>query len=431
MTERNAKKKKQEDVFNFGGIMSEYLNNKQNVLKDIIKKLHDGAGVDNVKKEFHNLIKNVSPDEISQMEQSLIEEGFPAEEVQRLCEVHVEVFKTSLLKQKNVSKLPGHPVHTFFLENKKTKSKIKILKKSLKILKKKNEEKYYNEFQDRLDDLRKIEIHYQRKENQLFPYLEKKKFTGPSKVMWGKHDEIRKLFKDAENVLQNKDYKFIENQFNNLFSKISKMIFMEEKILFPTALKKLEEREWALIRKGESEIGYAWIKPGNVWDAGIILQKSMEKTLSDAKSGKKSDEKPGTEKTNVFNLDVGALSLEQINLMLKALPVDITYIDEYDKVLYYTGSEERVFPRSPAIIGRDVQNCHPQKSVHIVNDILKAFKEKTKKVAEFWITMNNMFVYIRYFAVYDKSGAYKGCIEVSQDITDIRKLEGDKRLLDW
>ena len=414
--------------------MSEKINNKQDALKNIIKQLHNGASVDTVKKEFHNLIKNVSPDEISQMEQALIEEGFPVEEIQKLCEVHVEVFKTSLVKQKNASKLPGHPIHTFIMENNETKRKIKTVKKCLKAVKKQNDKIHYEELEKTLTDLRKIELHYQRKENQLFPYLEKKKFTGPSKVMWGKHDEIRKCFKDTENIVQNKDYKLIENKLNNLFSKISKMIFMEEKILFPTALKKLEEREWALIRKGESEIGYAWIKPGNVWDSGIILQKSIEKTLSDKKSneiktGKKLHAK--SEKTNALNLDVGALSLEQINLMLKALPLDITYVDENDKVRYYTGSEERVFPRSPAIIGRDVQNCHPQKSVHIVNDILKAFKEKTKEVAEFWIPVKKLFVHIRYFSIYDNSGAYKGCIEVTQNVTEIRKLEGEKRLLDW
>jgi DUF438 domain-containing protein len=130
-------------------------------------------------------------------------------------------------------------------------------------------------------------------------------------------------------------------------------------------------------------------------------------------------------------LDVGALSLEQVNLLLKHLPVDVTLVDEEDKVLYYSDTKDRIFPRSRAIIGRRVQDCHPPASVHVVNRILDSFRSGHREVAEFWIQMGERFIYIRYFAVRDAAGGYRGCLEVSQDVTGIKRLEGQQRLLDW
>jgi hypothetical protein len=132
-----------------------------------------------------------------------------------------------------------------------------------------------------------------------------------------------------------------------------------------------------------------------------------------------------------LGLSTGQMTLEQINLMLTHLPVDLTFVDEDDRVAYYSEGPERIFPRSPAIIGREVRNCHPPKSVHIVNKILDAFKSGARGTAEFWIELGGRFIYIRYFAVRDSNGYYRGTLEVSQDLTEIRKLEGQQRLLDW
>jgi len=105
-------------------------------------------------------------------------------------------------------------------------------------------------------------------------------------------------------------------------------------------------------------------------------------------------------------------------------------VDENDTVRYYSSTEDRIFPRSPGVIGRTVQNCHPPKSMHVVNKIIESFKKKEKKSAEFWINKQGRFLYIRYFPLYNKAGDYKGVIEVSQDATDVRALKGEKRLLD-
>ncbi|MBN2531284.1 MAG: DUF438 domain-containing protein [Spirochaetales bacterium] len=406
--------------------MSEYLQNdsiKQEKLKSIIKSLHRGKSVDDVKKDFAALIKNISPEEISAMENALIREGFPVEQIQKLCEVHVSVFDAALKKYKNPKHIPGHPVHTYIEEN---RAALKLLASITPLSRKmiKTRGKGRDKLKYILTELKRIELHYRRKENQLFPKLEKTGFTGPSQVMWGKHDEIRNQFKIIEKALEDVDYKKVKVSGKKFIDMIKNMIFMEEKILFPTALRKLTEDDWIDIRNEEPEIGYAWIKPGNLWDINIARSKQKQKIKEKEALNPVSDEE-------IFHLDEGNLSIERINLLLKNLPLDVTYVDENDKVLYYSQGKDRIFPRSPAIIGRAVQNCHPPKSVHIVNKIIESFKKKEQNIAEFWLLIDERFIHIRYFALYNNNGDYRGVIEVSQDVTSIRGLEGERRLLDW
>ena len=213
---------------------------------------------------------------------------------------------------------------------------------------------------------------------------------------------------------------------------------MEERILYPTAMKKLNDGHWVEIRQGEAEIGYAWTTPGDLWDPSVVIAKNAVSNLGKAIDALDSAPVPdipaGEQKDNAIPLvplDVGKLRFHEINLLLKNLPLDITYVDKDDKVLYYSQGIERIFPRSPAIIGRSVQKCHPPKSVHIVEQIVEAFKKKEKASADFWLNMNEHLIYIRYFALFDENGDYAGVIEVSQDITDIQKIKGEQRLLDW
>ena len=394
--------------------------NKQEALKEIIKDLHNGKNFDEVKKSFSILIKDVSAEEISDMEQALINEGFPVTEIQNLCNVHAAVFEEALNKKGKPHKLAGHPIHTYMEENKELKKIIKSLQELIKkIIKNKNNDSLKKDFGKIFTKLKEINFHYTRKENQLFPFLEKKGFTGPSKVMWAKHDEIRKMLKDTEDNYQKDNWEDIFKTSKKLFEEMSGMIFKEEMILFSAAIKKLNNSDWIEIKKGESHIGYSWVRPGNLWDAEL------------SKSIKKNNEAVKNDDNNLLNLDVGNLSIEQLNLMLVNLPVDISFVDENDKVMFYSNNKERLFPRSPGVIGREVQNCHPQKSVDTVNKIVKSFKNKEKTHADFWINMNSKTIYIRYFAIYDNDGKYKGTLEVSQDITEIKKITGERRLLDW
>ena len=404
--------------------MSEYQKGsaeyRQERLKEIVQDLHEGSDIKAVRKRFAELIRNVSPEEIAQMEQALIAEGVPVEQVQKVCDVHVQVFEQALGRQRKSRVLPGHPVHTYLEENKTAR---KVLKRIRPLLRQVSRGARAEEFEKELEQLKRIEIHYQRKENQLFPYLEQVDFTGPSKVMWGKHDEIRAQLRELETAYREQDWGRFTSVGRGLLRAIRRMIFMEEKILFPTSLKKLSDKQWVEIRRGEGEIGYAWVQPGNLWDPSVVAAGSESKV-----SGQ---EDAAAQSPAEMALDEGKLNLEQINLMLKNLPLDVTYVDENDRVRYYSQGLERIFPRSPAVIGRAVQNCHPPASVHVVEKILDSFKRKEKDQAEFWLTLKDRFIHIRYFAIYDRKGEYRGVVEVSQDVTDIRALKGQRRLLDW
>lgn len=376
-------------------------------LKAIIKDLHRGVDMKVLKRRFLELIRDVAPTEIANMEQRLISEGMPEEEVKRLCDVHVEVFRESL-EDKVVPGLPaGHPVHTYMLENRRAESIIAQLQAVHDI--KKDREQLLG----LLSNLSEINLHYVRKENQLFPILEAHGVSGPSKVMWAIHDDIRAMMKEV--TARVKEGASTPKEIQALIHMINDMIYKEEHILFPMSLETLGDSDWAKVRDGEEEVGYAWIKPEEQWKP----------------SGETFQEKLPPEKIGSLNLDTGLLTAEQINLMLMHLPVDISFVDENDKVAYYSQTEDRIFPRSPGIIGRSVQNCHPPKSVHVVDKILAEFKNGNRDSSEFWIQMKGRFIHIRYFAIRDSKGNYRGTLEVSQDVTSIRGLEGDKRLLDW
>ncbi|MDP2790579.1 MAG: DUF438 domain-containing protein [Rectinemataceae bacterium] len=389
-------------------------------LKEIIGKLHKGSPVGEVKREFARLIQGVSAAEIAAMEQSLIDGGMPVEEVQRLCEVHVQVFENSLAKGKKPAEIAGHPVQTMIEENRLAKQKARALKAAARAWAWSLGSR--EAAQAALEDLAPIIIHYTRKENQLFPYLEKQGFTGPSRVMWGKHDETRALFKEAKEALEAKDSKAAKPRgfyslARTLGAKIEKMIFMEEHILIPEATRRLSERDWAEIRQGEDAIGFAWVEPSSLYDAGIVLAKT--RALAPVKAA------------DLLDLATGRVPKELLDTALRTMPVDISIIDENDKVLYYSDAPHRIFPRSPAAIGRSVQNCHPQKSVDTVNKILTAFRKKEKTKARFWIEMGGRFILIEYYALYGAAGEYRGTLEVSQDLTELRALQGQRRLLDW
>lgn len=372
------------------------------VLKGIIRDLHKGADKNLLTERFNELIKDVAPWEIANMEQQLMAEGMPQEEIKRLCDVHVEVFKKSLEKQVVPGLPAGHPVHTYMLENRVAEDIMKEVEK----------EHDSGPLQGLLGRLAEIETHYVRKENQLFPILEAKGISGPSKVMWSLHDDIRAMLRDLQKKAKSGGTRDME--IKALLHMIRDMIFKEEHIFFPMALESLTEEDWGRVRKGEEEAGYAWVRPEADWKpAGPGLDQGL---IAD--------------KIGSVALDTGLLNIEQVNLLLTHLPVDISFVNENDEVVYYSQTPERIFPRSPGIIGRKVQNCHPPKSVDTVERILISFKDGSKDSADFWIEMKGRFIHIRYFAVRDREGKYRGTLEVSQDVTDIRRLQGQKRLLD-
>jgi uncharacterized protein len=208
------------------------------------------------------------------------------------------------------------------------------------------------------------------------------------------------------------------------------MAYKEEKILFPAALQHLSEADWQKIRSQENEIGYFMVTPGNEWQVEQKAEAPQAVEPNPAEIQKTLVPESTDSSDGELRLNTGALSLEQINLMLCNLPVDITFVDENDTVRYFSQTRERIFARTEAIIGRKVQNCHPPQSVGRVQKILDDFRTGQRKSAEFWINMGEKMVYIRYFALHDAKNNYRGTIEVTQEIASIRQLEGERRLLD-
>lgn len=419
--------------------MSEFIDRakRQEILKDLIQELHAGKSVDDVKETFARLIQDVAPAEIAEMEQSLIAEGMPETEVKRLCDVHVAVFRESLDAQAEgqPETIPGHPVHTFRAENEAVEQVLAALQTALDALTATPGAAQLKEARQELVHLREYEKHYLRKENILFPYLERHNFSGPSTVMWAIHDDIRAGWKTLDGLLAagpGDDPAAFKAQMSEVFpplkTAISEMVYKEENILFPAALEKLSQEEWVEIRAQEPGVGYCYVQPGKRWLSVV----SVESEAGDLLTVVPTDGRPGTEPAPAgeLHLDTGVLTPEQVNLLLTHLPVEITYVDKDDRVRYFSQTKELIFPRSPAVIGRKVQLCHPPDSIHKVQRILDDFRTGRRDVAEFWIHMKGMFIHIRYFALRDEAGEYQGTMEVTQEISRIRELEGERRLLD-
>jgi hypothetical protein len=389
------------------------------VLKGIIRDLHAGVEIEILRERFARLCEYVSPKEIAEMEQSLIDDGLPEEEVKRLCDVHVEVFKQSLDAQETPSMPAGHPVHNFMAENRATENLLEEIDGITGELGRHPSSEAVAAHRETLVDLvarlSEIEKHYLRKENQLFPILEAKGMSGPSQVMWAVHDDIRAALKIGREQASSGDTR-ISLTLEELSITIRDMIYKEENILYPMSLESLTREDWLRVKDGEAEIGFAWIQPLFEWPGpDEVVEDVPEVPVAGGP----------------LDLDVGKLTPEQVNLIFKNLPLDITFVDEDDRVAYYSHGRERTFPRSPAVIGRKVQLCHPGSSVHVVERILKDFKEGRRDVADFWINSQGRFLYIRYFAIQDDQGNYRGTLEVNQNVTGIRGLEGERRLLDW
>ncbi len=398
--------------------MSQEINNREyrkNVIKGLLRKLHAGQTVDDVKQEFDAAFSGVSASEISEAEQALITEGVPVSEVQRLCDVHSAVFKGSIEEihtpqEDNLP--PGHPAHTLKAENRALEQLIaRRIRPAFKAFM--NREQSAAQLAKEIEPLKQLDRHYLRKENLLFPYMEQYGITAPPKVMWGVDDEIRALIKEASALAGAGDPAAVE-KLEEALTRVEEMIFKEEHILLPMLLQTLTAQEWKNIADESAELGYCLIDAPPAW---------QPEAASDAVTP------PTLPERGDIALPTGFLSVTELTHLLNTLPVDITFVGKDDTVRYFSQAAERVFPRTKAIIGREVANCHPPASVHIVEGIVADLKSGKKDHEDFWIKMGGKYIYIRYFAVRDEKGAYLGVLEVTQDIAAIRQIEGEKRLV--
>lgn len=395
---------------------------KKRIMKEIITELHKGLSVEEAKDRFEREIGSITSTEIAEVEQSLIDEGLSPDEIKKFCNVHALLFKSTLEKSTIKEKSPAHPIFLFELENReieKVTGKIKEIKNNVGTYELDSLKKELNAL---FNELKNIEIHYVRKEQLLFPYLEKYGFHGPSKVMWGKDNEIRDLLKNSFEEIkkisgkQELD-KYFKANLDPLIEEVEGMIFKEETILFPTSLEKLAVDDWVEILKESDDIGYVFIEKPK--EAASLIQE-LKGAVTDEPSVK----------DNVITFPTGKLQVNELMKILDKLPVDITFVDKDDRVKYFSNNKDRIFVRTRSVLGRSVQNCHPPQSVDVVEEIVTSFKEGKRDSVDFWINLNEKIVYIRYYAIRNDEGNYLGTLEVTQDITDVKKLEGEKKLLD-
>ena len=388
--------------------MSEFLDNaskRKEAVKKVIRLLHEGKTVEELQAEYGHVIAGAGAQEIAAAEREVIAEGLPVAEVQKLCDLHVAVFQAGLEAAPAPENLPGHPLFDFRVENELIERLLESLAGQVSQYGSGNHS-ILNALRENAKNLDLILRHYDKKENLIFPVLEKYGFQGPSKVMWGVDNEIRAILKQFTSALaaEPPQGEALVSSFTELSGKANDMVYKEEKVLIPESLGRFTEADW---KQMADEVAGRVGKP-------LVSY----------------DEESYAVPEGFIPLKTGALSADQIDLMLTNLPVDITFVDENDEVRYFSQGKERIFTRTAAIIGRKVQNCHPPQSVHVVQKILEDFKAGVRDVAEFWIQMGAAFVHIRYFALRDDAGTYKGVIEVSQNAAGIRALEGEKRLLD-
>lgn len=399
--------------------MSEQINNRQyrqNVIKELIRELHEGKTVDEVKHKFEQAFAGVSATEISEAEQALINEGLPVEEVQRLCDVHAAVFKGSIEEihaSIDVSEIPGHPANVLKVEN--MYIDVLIDSKLMPVLVNKSDPNFRKNLDEALKELYQVDIHYAKKENLLFPYLEKYGVTAPPQVMWGVDDEIRDEIKDLRREIQSdkSDVEDIVERGMELAEKIKDMIFKEENILLPMLVDMLTEDEWKQINEDSSEYGNL-VDNIPEWNPTGERKKVLKAEESEPDS---------------VTLSTGVLKKNELEALLNALPFDITFVDKDGLVKYFSQSAERIFARTTTVLGRHVTNCHPPTSVHVVTQIVEDLESGKKDHEDFWIRMGDKYVFIRYFAVRDNDNNFLGVLEVTQNIAPIQEITGEKRLM--
>jgi len=398
--------------------MAEYLNNSELRVKSLLEFsmgiMNDENGTELIKKH-QEAIDNVTPFDMVKLEDMQIQMGFETIKIKKYVDRVINVFFSKLQDYK--WKKPEEDTFLYYLmeENKALKLKLE----DIKVLVVKNDlEGNREQLLFMIKELTQVESHYVKKENILFPYLEKKldRYRALS-VMWSIDDDVRKKIKSL--ILMLEDLNTTQKEFNievgQFFFLIYGLIQKEDLVVYPVAAEVISDSEWEEMHMQSFEYDFAFIKTPKKREKKIF----KEEIISTKES------------KFVIKSETGEMTLEQALLVFNKLPMDITFVDEFNKVKFFSKPDDRFFPRSPAIIGRDVSNCHPPESVHIVERIVDSFKKGEKDIAQFWLSMRGKFILIQYFALRNDLGEYKGVLEVSQDVTGIRALKGQQRLLDW
>lgn len=411
-------------------------------LSSYLERLDKGEALERVQKDFAAAFAGVTGSEIAEAEQELIAAGTPVERVQQLCDVHAALFEgavTCAPLSGSPEEKPGHPVHTMRAENKKIIERIVQVRADIERVHAMSEDvrdpQLAKKIVDDIEFLAPVSIHYKRKEELLFPHLEKNDISGPSKVMWAKDDEVREALAAArhssERALLVPAKLFIERVVTPLTEAVDgmeSMVSKEENVLIPLSLETLTARDWTQIASEEEEYGWAFIPQPPTWRASAIdLADAAVREMEKKHAAAADCEAKPTTTVEKIKLSTGEFTAAQLDAVLNTIPLDITFVDADDKTRYFSHGDTRAFPRPMSCLGRDVYDCHPPRSQAMVHQVFDDFKSGARDSYEFWIHLHGKFLYIRYFAVRDQDGTYLGALETTQDIAPIQAIEGDNR----
>lgn len=396
------------------GKRAQDLEKRQLILKDLLLRLHDGEDQEAVKKDFEEHFSGVSAFEIAVMERRLLGEGIEVADIMKLCNIHAAMFIGSIDQPQNVSseiEKPGHPIQVLKQENLAVESSLDRIKRLLKVYLESPDAEIKNGLLKQLAILGQFDHHYNRKENAMFPIMERYGITTPPKVMWGVDDDIRDLFKTVVSLVESDHFEHLSEAFAALKYELEEMVVKEEEILLPMVMEVFNEDDWLSIAEESDEIGYCIVRPEAKWvPERTSFEMSEEETIT-------------TDGNIPFN--VGALTPRELDKILNLLPLELSFVDADNIVKYYNqGTGDKAMPRMKSAIGRHVMNCHPPKSYPIVEKLLADLREGRKDSETLWFHVRGKFVMITYAAVRDDDGTFMGTLEYVQEIQSIIDLDG-------
>lgn len=403
----------------------------QKMLDIKLKVFNKEMTPDEARKLVNETFDSVTAEEFAFGEQHLYKSGITDEIMADGMDDILDVFKDVLVVD-NLNLPKGHPLQTYTDE-------AVALEQLLREMEQKLSAKFIkNEWLDIYTKLSQINVHFSRKQHQLYSALEHKGFDRPSRIMWTFDDRVRDAIKSALELLKaDRDKEFVDAQ-PQVIHLVRDILKKEREVLYPSSLELISDEEFVEMRKGDDEIGYCLIENPSAYlssqsDIAISEIDDKNNLLKDLQNvlAKHGLATQASSKDEVLNVSNGKLTLDQINLIYKHMQVDLSYVDENDIVKFYTDSKHRIFPRSPGVIGREVQNCHPRESLSTVEAIIDAFRKGEQDQADFWIDKGDKFIYIVFNAVRDEEGNFKGVLEMMQDVTHIRSLKGSQTLLSW
>lgn len=381
------------------------MEERQEILKNLMLRLHAGEDKEVIQEEFNEVFDEITPYEIQLMERNLMSEGITFAEIMSLCNVHANLMGSKVNTQTTVADFeqPGHPVHVMKMENLAIRGALDRVERLLVNFLETKDSTIEKGLRRQISLLDQFENHYQRKEYAMFPIMEKKGITAPPKVMWGVHDQIRDLYRDFKNALNDGKESTLE-EFQIARDEMLEMIQKEENILIPMVEQVFHVDDWETIASQSPEYGYCIVKPEKEW--------AVKKSFSPVK------EETQVESEGDIPLSTGSLSLKELNLILNLLPMELSFVDSQNIVKYYNegNGEEKIFKRTPSAIGRDVILCHPPRVHETVQTIFEQLKSKQKEKEEMWFKTEDKMVHVTYHAVWDEEENYMGCLEYVQDI---------------